>query len=187
MDARGALNVSQSLDGMESDEVSFDFEAFFHAHYARVARAVSRVTGDCARAEELTAEALWKLWRTPKAHGGSAAGWLYRTALRLGLNELRGRERRGRYESLSGAGESVSTPEEIHAAAEERSHVRAVLADMDARNAELLVLRAGGFGYNEIAEALQINPTSVGALIARAQRAFRKEYVNRYGNQSNGR
>jgi RNA polymerase sigma-70 factor (ECF subfamily) len=172
---------------MESSEVTFDFEAFFHAHYARVARAVARVTGDSARAEDLAAEALWKLWRTPKAHGDSAAGWLYRTALRLGLNELRGRERRGRYESLTGGGESVSTPEEVHAAAEERSHVRAVLAEMDGRDAELLVLRAGGFDYNEIAEALGVNPASVGTLIARAQRAFRKEYVSRYGDQSNGR
>jgi RNA polymerase sigma-70 factor, ECF subfamily len=171
---------------MESGEVSFDFEAFFHAHYARVARAVARVTGDSARAEDLAAEALWKLWRTPKAHGGSAAGWLYRTALRLGLNELRGRERRGRYESLTGGG-SISTPEEVHAAAEERSHVRAVLADMDARDAELLLLRAGGLRYNEIAEALEINQASVGTMIARSQRAFRKEYVNRYGDQSNGR
>jgi RNA polymerase sigma-70 factor (ECF subfamily) len=171
---------------MESSKISFDFEAFFHAHYARVARAVARVTRDSARAEDLAAEALWKLWRTPKAHGGSAAGWLYRTALRLGLNELRGRERRGRYESLTG-GESVSTPEQVHAAAEERSHVRAVLAEMEARDAELLVLRAGGFGYNEIAEALGINPASVGTMIARAQRAFRKEYVSRYGDQSNGR
>jgi RNA polymerase sigma factor (sigma-70 family) len=120
-------------------------------------------------------------------HGDSAVGWLYRTALRLGLNELRGRARRGRYESLSHSGESVSTPEEVHAAAEKRGHVRAVLADLDARDAELLILRASGIGYSEIAEALEINPASVGTLIARAQRAFRKEYVSRYGDQSNGR
>jgi RNA polymerase sigma-70 factor, ECF subfamily len=172
---------------MESGEVSFDFEAFFHAYYGRVARAVARVTGDAARAEDLAAEALWKLWRTPKAQGDAAAGWLYRTAVRLGLNELRGRERRGRYESLTSAGQAVSTPEDVHAAAEERGQVRAVLADMDARDAELLLLRASGLSYNEVAEALEINPASVGTLIARAQRAFRKEYVSRYGNRSDGR
>lgn len=187
MDAREALQVSQTLDGMESGELSFDFEAFFYAHYARVARAVARVTGDSARAEDLAAEALWKLWRTPKAHGESAAGWLFRTAVRLGLNELRGRQRRGQYERLSVLGETVSTPEEVHAAAEERGQVRAVLAEMDARDAELLLLRASGLRYNEVAEALELNPASVGTLIARAQRAFRKEYVNRYGEQSDGR
>ncbi len=172
---------------MESGELSFDFETFFHAHYARVARAVARVTGDSARAEDLAAEALWKLWRTPQAHGESAAGWVFRTAVRLGLNELRGRQRRGQYERLSVSGAAVSTPEEVHAAAEERGQVRAVLADMDARDAELLLLRASGLRYNEVAKALELKPASVGTLIARAQRAFRKEYVNRYGEQSDGR
>ncbi len=171
---------------MESREASFDFETFFHAHYARAARAVARVTGDPARAEDLAAEAFWKLWRTPQAHGESAAGWLYRTAVRLGLNELRGRERRGKYESLSDAGPAVSTPEQAHAAAEEREQVRSVLANLDARDAELLLLRASGLSYNEAAAALEINPASVGTLLARAQRAFRKEYVNRYGKQSDG-
>ena len=187
MDARGALKVSQALDGMESGELSFDFEAFFRAHYAGAARAVARVTGDSARAEELAAEALWKLWRTPKAHGNAASGWLYRTAVRLGLNELRGRQRRGQYERLSVSGDQVSTPEEVHVAAEQRGQVRAVLADMDARDAELLLLRASGLRYSEVAEALEINPASIGTFIARAQRAFRKEYVSRYGDQPDGR
>jgi RNA polymerase sigma-70 factor (ECF subfamily) len=172
---------------MDQSEHSFDFEAFFHAHYARAARAVARVTGDPARAEDLAAEAFWKLWRTPNARGESAAGWLYRTAMRLALNELRGRERRGRYERLSESGERVSTPEQVHAAEEEREHVRSVLGDLDARDAELLLLRAGGLSYSEVAAALEINAASVGTLLARAQRAFRKEYVKRYGEQPDGR
>ncbi len=87
--------------GCNRAKTTFDFEAFFRAQYVRAARAVARVTGDPARAEDLASEAFWKLWRNPQAHGESAVGWLYRTALRLALNELRGRERRGRYESLS--------------------------------------------------------------------------------------
>ncbi len=121
------------------------------------------------------------------ARGESAAGWLYRTAMRLALNELRGRERRGRYERLSESGERVSTPEQVHAAEEEREHVRSVLGDLDARDAELLLLRAGGLSYSEVAAALEINAASVGTLLARAQRAFRKEYVKRYGEQPDGR
>jgi RNA polymerase sigma-70 factor, ECF subfamily len=169
---------------MESDEVPFNFEAFFHVHYSRIARAVARVTGDPTRAEDLAAEALWKLWRTPKVHGGAAAGWLYRTAVRLGLNELRGSRRRAQYERLSVPENVISTPEEVHAAEEERGQVRAVLADMNARDAELLLMRAAGFSYGEVAQVLEISPASVGTLISRAQQAFRKEYVSRYGDQS---
>lgn len=171
---------------MEPESAVFDFEEFFRAQYVRVARAVARVTGDPARAEELASEALWKLWLTPAAQGNSAAGWLHRTALRLGLNELRGRSRRGRYEQLAGASGSVETPEEVHAASEERAQVRAVLAALDSRDAELLLLRSSGLSYLEVAEALAIHPASVGTLIARAQKAFRKEYTRRYGDRSDG-
>lgn len=187
MNGRGAVKAGDELQRMQSRETTFDFEAFFHAQYVRAARTVARVTGDPSRAEDLASEAFWKLWRNPQAHGDAAVGWLYRTALRLALNELRGRERRGRYERLSSSAASVATPEEAHAAAEERGQVRAVLADLDSRDAELLLLRAGGLSYNEVAATLEINPASVGTLMARAQRAFRKEYVSRYGEQSNGR
>jgi RNA polymerase sigma-70 factor (ECF subfamily) len=187
VDAPGVLKVNQNMDETEAGETAFDFEAFFRAHYEHAARAVARVTGDPARAEDLAAEALWKLWKTPAAHGHSAAGWLYRTAVRLGLNELRGRARRGRYEGGVETGRAVSTPEQVHAASEERGQVRAVLSDMKPRDAELLFLRASGLSYNEVAEALALNPASVGTLIARAQREFREEYVRRYGDQYEGR
>ena len=78
---------------METREAEFDFESFFRDRYQRIARAVARVVGDPARAEDLAVEAFWKLWRTPQAHGENAGGWVYRTALRLALNDLR-RDRR---------------------------------------------------------------------------------------------
>jgi RNA polymerase sigma-70 factor (ECF subfamily) len=37
--------------------------------------------------------------------------------------------------------------------------------------------------YAELAAALNLNPASVGALLARAGQAFKKEYVKRYGEQ----
>jgi RNA polymerase sigma-70 factor (ECF subfamily) len=68
-------------------------------------------------------------------------------------------------------------------AAAEQEHVRTVLGALDARQAELLVLRASGLSYTEVAAALELNPASVGTLIARAQQAFRKEFIQRYGEQ----
>ena len=35
--------------------------------------------------------------------------------------------------------------------------------------------------YDELASTLDLNPSSVGTLLARAQQAFRKEYIKRYG------
>jgi len=178
---------SGAIDPVEIQADSFDFEAFFHAHYERIARVVARVVGDHGRAEDLAAEAFWKLWRTPQVHGESAGGWLYRTAVRLGLNELRSGRRRVRYEALAGVPPDSLTPEEVHAAAEERDQVRQTLAVLRDRQAELLILRSSGLSYDELAAALGLNPGSVGTLIARAQQAFRKEYIKLYGTRRNGR
>jgi RNA polymerase sigma-70 factor (ECF subfamily) len=178
--------ASGAIDPVEMQADPFDFEVFFHDHYGRIARVVARVVGDHARAEDLASEAFWKLWRTPRAQGENAGGWLYRTAVRLALNDLRGGQRRQRYESLAGNPAHLPTPEEAHAAEEEREQVRQVLGTLRDRQAELLILRASGLTYDELADALQLNPASVGTLVSRAQQAFRKEYLKQYGTRRNG-
>jgi RNA polymerase sigma-70 factor (ECF subfamily) len=181
---RRIYNVNAPDKAIEAAVVddAVDFEAFFHVHYERIARAVVQVVRDPARAEEIAAEAFWKFWRNPKVCPGSqAVGWLYRTAVRMAIDELRKEARRIRNESRQENRQPARTPEQAHAAAQERDRVRLVLASLDARQAELLLLRNNDLSYAEIAAALDLNPTSVGTLIRRAQQAFRKEYVTQYG------
>jgi RNA polymerase sigma-70 factor (ECF subfamily) len=162
---------------------AFDFESTFRAQYDRIARVIARVVKDRARAEELAVEVFLKFWRSPSAHGEKAEGWLYRTAVRKGLDELRQRTRRSRYERLLGLGRAVPTPEDVRTATEEQERVRLVLAAIEPRQAELLVLRSHGLSYDEVASALELNPASVGTLLGRAQDTFRKEYLKRYGKE----
>jgi RNA polymerase sigma-70 factor (ECF subfamily) len=77
----------------------------------------------------------------------------------------------------------VPTPEDLRTAAEERENVRLVLAVVAPRQAELLILRSQGLSYEELAAALELNPASIGTLLSRAQDAFRKEYIKRYGTE----
>jgi RNA polymerase sigma-70 factor (ECF subfamily) len=175
-----ARNVAIEERDTEADRKS-DFEGFFRSNYQRIARAVTRLIGDPDGAEDLAIEAFWRLWCTPQAQGEKAGGWVYRTALRLGLSELRSTARRHRYERQSGFGRNSLTPEEAHTLAEEREQVRQVLAALDPRQSEVLLLRSNGLSYEEVAAALDVNPISVGSMISRAQQAFRKEYVKRYG------
>ena len=177
------MDVSHVMDPTDAQPSPFDYEECFEANYVRIARAVARVVGDYARAEEIAVEAFWKLWRTPQAHGENAPGWLYRTALRLGLNDLRDRERRSRYEKEAGRPPETPTPEELRAAEQEREQVRRVLAALEPRDAELLLLRHQGFRYDELAAAVEVKPASIGTLLARAQQAFRKEYLRIYGEK----
>jgi RNA polymerase sigma-70 factor (ECF subfamily) len=176
------VNATADVAGMGAG-APFDFEAIFRAQYERIARVIRRVVHDPARAEELTVEVFLKLWRSPEAQGEKAEAWLYRSAVRKSLDELRRRPRRTRYESFFGFVRAVPTPEDIRAAAEEQERVRLVLAVIQPRHAELLLLRSQDLSYDELASALDLNPASIGTLLSRAQQAFRKEYIKRYGEQ----
>jgi len=164
-----------------------DFEDLFEDQYARVARVIARVVRDTARAEELAVEVFWKLWRTPAAQGEGAAAWLSQAAVRVALDELRRTSRRSRYERLCGWLTRPPTPEDVRAVAERQTRVRTVLAAIPRRDSELLILRSDGLSYAEVAGALGVNPASVGTLLSRAQQAFRKEFVRRYGEQRHER
>ena len=173
-------------EGRLANETRFDLETIFHTQYKRIARVIARVIRDPARAEELAVEVFLKWSANPNANGDQAEGWLYRTAVRTGLNELRRETRRSRYEHLFGSlrsGKALGspTPEDVRAANEQTQNVRVVLSAIQPRQAELLVLRSHGLSYDELASTLDLNPASVGTLLARAQQAFRKEYIKRYG------
>jgi RNA polymerase sigma-70 factor, ECF subfamily len=174
--------TSEAWDGTGIGQTPFDFEGTFRAQYERIARVIVTVVRDPARAEELAVEVFLKLWHTPSAQGESAGGWLYRTAVRKGLDELRRRARLAKYERLFSFGR-VLTPEDIRVANEDAERVRSVLAAVSSRHGELLILRSQGLSYSELASSLQLNPTSIGTLLARAQQAFRKEYIRRYGQK----
>jgi len=168
---------------MRTNEQPFDLEATFRAQYEPITRVIQRVVRDHARSEELAVEVFLKLWRSPKAQGDKAEAWLYRSAVRKGLDELRRRTRRTYYENLLGFARLVPTPEEVRVAAEEQEKVRSVLAAIAPRHAELLLLRSQGLSYDELASALELNPASVGTRLRRAQQAFRKEYTKRNGER----
>ena len=167
---------------MKANETAVDLEAVFRAQYGRIARVIARVVRDSARAEELAVEVFLKLSRHPQARGDKIEGWLYRTAIRIALDELRRQTRRSRYELLAAITRKTPTPEEIRASTEEQERVRLILSVIDRRGAELLLLRSQGFSYDELADALSLNPGSIGTLLSRAQQIFRKEYFERYGN-----
>jgi RNA polymerase sigma factor (sigma-70 family) len=167
----------------KADEDRPDIETIFHAHYGRIARVIARVLRDPSRAEELAVEVFLKWSRHPGAQGENAQAWLYRVAVRAGLDELRRESRRTRRERVGRFFRHSPTPEEIRASKEDQERVRAVLAAIQRRQAELLVLRSQGLSYDELASALDLKLASIGTFLSRAAQAFRKEYVKRYGKQ----
>lgn len=178
--------AGEAIVGVNAGESSDDLETIFRAQYARIARVIACIIRDRARAEELAVDVFLKWSHHSSVHGDKANGWLYRTAVRTGLNELRRDLRRSRYETLFGffsGKRRPPTPEDVRAAGEETQKVRLILKRIQPRQAELLVLRNNGLSYEELAIALGLNSASVGTLLSRAEEAFRREYIKRYGQQ----
>lgn len=178
--------TTEAIHKMNANAEPLNMDATFRLHYGRVAHIIARVVRDHARAEELAVEVFLKLWRKKQVATDNVEAWLYRVAVRTGLDELRSRKRRTRYEGLFGlvrARSAPATPEQVHSMTESQERVRFVLARIEPREAEFLILRSHGFTYEEVARILDINTASVGTLLVRAQQAFRKEYIRRYGHE----
>ena len=67
-------------------------------------------------------------------------------------------------------------PAEIHEVEEERRTARIALARMNPRQSQLLIMRYSEMTYKDIADALNLSPTSIGPLLLRAEREFEKQY-----------
>jgi RNA polymerase sigma-70 factor (ECF subfamily) len=171
------LSDALLLEGLrQGDEASF--EVLFHRHYQRVYHLLVRLVGDQGEAEELAQEVFLKLYQRPLRQGDNVGGWLYRVATNVGYNSLRSKKRRGRREEAAIREMPLTAPS---AAAEfaQRSiqvEVREALARLKPRQGQLLLLRQMGFSYKELAAVLGVSPGSIGTLLARAEKAFRKVY-----------
>ncbi len=165
------------------------FEGLFLAHYGRIVAVLLRLLGERGRAEDLANEVFLKLYRRPLRQGSDAnvAGWLYRTATNLGIDALRSSARRKQYEQAAAQAEAESHRREDAfdqiLRAERQKRVRAVLAELKPLQAQLLVLRASGHSYKELADALGIEPGSVGTLLSRAEAAFEDRYRELFGRE----
>ena len=153
------------------------FEALFTAEYARVAGIANRVLADPHEAEDVAQEVFIDFHRLHSASAQYARAWLHRAAAHAALNRLRGARRRERREVAQAAEASTQSvdPQQQVEVNEDRRRVRQALARMAPKPAAVLVLRASGLSYAEVAQALGIGTNQVGTLLRRAEIALRKE------------
>ena len=178
------------LERIEQGDTA-SFEAVFHQHYDRVYGLLFRLVGNRTEAEDLTQEVFLKLhnrafrkrfFKQNREHNISA--WLYRVATNTGYNAIRGRQRRWQRDTVL-----VPDPQGVPAAEKEvekqemETAVRAALAQLKPRQAQLLLMRQMDFSYAECAEACNVAPGSVGTLLARAAKAFKQAYEEEKGQK----
>ncbi len=176
-DSHEMLSDTLLLEGLrQGDQASF--EVLFHRHYRRVYHLLYRLVGTREEAEELVQEVFLQLYRRPLRRGDNVSGWQDRGAPHRGYNAVGGQRRRHRREEAAVSVTPLTAPS---AAAEAERHasqaaVRVALAKLKPRQGKLLILRQMGFSYQELAAVVGVKPSSVGTLLARAEKAFRRVY-----------
>jgi RNA polymerase sigma factor (sigma-70 family) len=156
-----------------------EFVELFNEHFRRLYRYLDRLCGDPELAADIAQETFIKLYERG-ALPDSVGAWLITVATNLFRNAHTTRARRHHLLQVvpdakmfaDRAVEPVYTP----ASREIGQRVRAALDRMPERERQMLLLRAEGYSYKDIAEALNLQETSVGTLLARAKRAFREQY-----------
>jgi len=165
------------------------FEAVFTRYYPLVYQLAYRCTGQRDEADDIAQEVFLRFYRMPP-HARSEVerrAWLCRVTSNLGLNALRSRQRRIYHEERAIDGTQTPTledaaqlnPEKHVIDNEQAAFIRSVLAELPERQQTYILLRSIGLSYAEIAQATGVAPASVGSLLARAEREFRRRYHER--------
>jgi len=158
-----------------SDEEAF--EALFTAEYPRVVGIANRVLADPHEAEDVAQEVFVDFHRLHSSTAEYAPAWLHRAAAHASLNRLRGARRRQKreYAQALEEGEKTLDPQQQAEVAEDRRRLREALGRLAPKPAAVLVLRASGLSYAEVAQALGIGIGQIGTLLRRAEATLRKE------------
>ncbi len=155
------------------------FSELFEREFPRLFRYLDRLSGEPDLAADLVQEAFVRLNDRGEMPDRPAL-WLVTVALNLFRNVKTTRSRRRRLLTATRVeatlADSPPNPAERVQAEETRAQVRHAIDRLEDRDRQLLLLRAEGYSYRDMASVLGLNENSVGTLLARAKRAFREAY-----------
>ena len=160
------------------DPSHVNFEATFEELYPGLFRYCHRLTGDPDVADDVAQEAFVRLYdRRVEGTEEGLRAWLFRTATHLVRDRHRvGENRRRLLEAHPIEPGGPEPPDEAVQRQEVVAQVREALEYLSQREREMLLMRHAGFSYREVAEAVEVAPSSVGTLLTRAERNFVSVY-----------
>jgi RNA polymerase sigma-70 factor (ECF subfamily) len=150
----------------------------------RAFRLALRVSGNEADAEEITQDAMLRLWQNAANWDGGGAKpstWLYRVVLNLSID----RQRRSRrftvgLDAVDDPIDDAPAASEVVQNASRNDALQQALMELPTRQRQAVVLRHfDGLSNGEIAEVLEIGIEAVESLTARGKRALATRLVGR--------
>ncbi|MFL5461734.1 MAG: sigma-70 family RNA polymerase sigma factor [Gemmatimonadales bacterium] len=176
---RGSDHLIPSAARDQALEFDALFSELFEREFPRLFRYLDRLSGEPDLAADLAQEAFVRLNDRAEMPDHPPL-WLITVALNLFRNVKTTRSRRRRLLTATRLeatlADSPPNPAESVQAEETRAQVRHVIDQLEDRDRQLLLLRAEGYSYRDMATVLGLNENSVGTLLARAKRAFREAY-----------
>jgi len=155
-----------------------DVERLFRTYNTALVRYLTRRLGDRDWAEEVAQETFLRALRQDTL--ASERSWLFAVATNLVRDEARKDERRRRHLAILADEEREREMEEPEPSSIERAQeaalARKAVEALAERDRLALLMREEGLDYNEIAEALELSPGSIGTTLARARRRLAEAY-----------
>jgi RNA polymerase sigma factor (sigma-70 family) len=169
-----------------------NFEGQFEEFYRHEAQAVYRFAyarvGNHEDALEIVQESFLTLYQLQQNNqaGEHERALLFRLARNRAIDLLRRRRTRETFGKEAATGNVLlfrsaetrtpPTPEDVLLDKERQHCAMQALSQLSERDRDCLALRRSGLSYREVAEALGVNPNSVGQIISRALRRFADAY-----------
>lgn len=153
-------------------------ERLFVTYHSTLVRYLTRRLGDRDWAEEVAQETFVRALRQTEAIVNERA-WVFAVAHNLVRDGARRDARNRRHlELLAAEQRDVEEPEEeqTQERAERLRFAREALATLTERDRQALLLKEEGLDYQEIADVLQIEKSSVGTTLSRARRRLAESY-----------
>ncbi len=150
-------------------------DRLYQQYHGSLVRMLYRRTGDPDRAEDLAQEVFARAVAAPPRN---PRPWLFAVALNLVREQARNTKTRERRLQLLKA-ETPTTAPPADVVFERRYRMdlaKEALATLTERDREVLLLRAEGFDYGEIAEATGLSKSAIGTTLARARRRLVEAY-----------
>ncbi len=157
-------------------------EQMFWEHHQRILRAVYRITGNMADAEDVAQSVFARLLRPGSSEVATARSYLYRAAINGALDLVRSRQRACEVglerASSFASSRAEGSPERQYSRGELRDWLRKALASLSPKAAEMFVLRyVEELSNREIAEMVGSSRAVVAVMLHQARSRLQKEFA----------